>query len=128
MSTIIAFAHRIQTNQSLIEPSKTLSHAGNYYYMMTGEKPTNDFVDAFDKVLICHADHSINVSTFSCRVTVSTLSDIYSGITSVIGTLRGPLHGGANEAIMKALTYDVKKNENVIPQNKDQRLDKYLYF
>ena len=115
MSTIIAFAHRIQTNQPLIEPSETLNHAGNYYYMMTGLKPTDDFVNAFDKVLICHADHSINASTFSCRVTVSTLSDLYSGITSAIGTLRGPLHGGANEAIMKALTYDVKKNENVIP-------------
>jgi len=115
MSTLIAFAHRIQTNQTLIEPSDQLSHAGNYYYMMTGEKPNDDFTDAFDKVLICHADHSINASTFSCRVTVSTLSDIYSGITSAIGTLRGPLHGGANEAVMKALTYEVKKNDNVIP-------------
>lgn len=114
MPTIIAFAHRIQTNQPLIEPSKELSHSGNYYYMMTGEKPTEDFINAFDKVLICHADHSINASTFSCRVTVSTLSDLYSGITSAIGTLRGPLHGGANERVIRALTDEVKKNENVI--------------
>jgi len=125
MPTLIAFAHRIQTNQPLVEPSEELSHAGNYYYMMTGLKPPKDFVDAFDKVLICHADHSINASTFSCRVTVSTLSDLYSGITSAIGTLRGPLHGGANEAIMKALTYDVKKNKNVIPWAED-RLNKKL--
>jgi len=125
MPTLIAFAHRIQTNQPLVEPSEELSHAGNYYYMMTGLKPPKEFVDAFDKVLICHADHSINASTFSCRVTVSTLSDLYSGITSAIGTLRGPLHGGANEAIMKALTYDVKKNKNVIPWAED-RLNKKL--
>ena len=115
MPTLIAFAHRIQTNQELIEPSNELSHAGNYYYMMTGAKPNEDFDDAFDKILICHADHSINSSTFSCRVTVSTLSDLYSGITSAIGTLRGPLHGGANEAVMKAFTYEVKRNDNVIP-------------
>jgi citrate synthase len=115
MPTLIAFAHRIQTNQSLVEPSGELSHAGNYYYMMTGDKPMDYFIDAFDKVLICHADHSINSSTFSCRVTVSTLSDLYSGITSAIGTLRGPLHGGANEAVMKAFTYEVKKNDNVVP-------------
>ncbi|MFX1275121.1 MAG: citrate/2-methylcitrate synthase [Promethearchaeota archaeon] len=114
MPTIIAFAHRIQTNQPLIEPSDTLSHSGNYYYMMTGNMPTADFIDAFDKVLICHADHSNNASTFSCRVTVSTLSDLYSGITSAIGTLRGPLHGGANEAVIRYLTDEVKKNDNVI--------------
>ena len=101
MPTLLAFAHRIQTNLPLIEPSEDLSHSANYYYMMTGNRPNKDFEKAFDDILICHADHSINPSTFSCRVTVSTLSDIYSGITSAIGTLRGPLHGGANEAVMK---------------------------
>ena len=115
MPTIIAFAHRIQTNQHFVDPSQELSYAANYYYMMTGDIPPDDFTDAFDDILICHADHANNASTFSCRVTVSTLSDLYSGITSAIGTLRGPLHGGANEAVMKALTYEVKKNENVIP-------------
>ncbi|MFX1280497.1 MAG: citrate/2-methylcitrate synthase, partial [Promethearchaeota archaeon] len=87
--TVIAFSHRIQTNQPLVEPSEDLSHACNYYYMMTGGVPNNKFTQYFDKILMCHMDHSINSSTFSCRVTVSTLSDIYSGITSAIGTLRG---------------------------------------
>ncbi len=113
--TLIAFAHRIQTNQPLVEPSNDLSLAANYYYMMTGKKPNKEFEEIFDQVMICHADHSINSSTFSCRVTVSTLSDIYSGITSAIGTLRGPLHGGANETIMTQLYYDVKSTDNVIP-------------
>ncbi|TFF98215.1 MAG: citrate synthase [Promethearchaeota archaeon] len=117
MPTIIAFSHRIQQNQPLIEPSMdgTLNHAENYYYMMTGEKPSKEFADAFDKILICHADHSINSSTLSCRVTVSTLSDLYSGITSAVGTLRGPLHGGANEAVAKYMFNEIKKKQNVIP-------------
>ena len=113
--TILAFAHRIQENLPLVEPSKELSHAGNYYYMMTGRNPSKSFERAFDKILICHADHSINSSTFSCRVTVSTLSDIYSGITSAIGTLRGPLHGGANERVVRMLIEEIKRKENVLP-------------
>ncbi|MFW9989057.1 MAG: citrate/2-methylcitrate synthase [Candidatus Odinarchaeota archaeon] len=130
MPTLIAFAHRIQTNQPLVEPSEELTHAGNYYYMMTGKNPNHDFITTFDKVLICHADHSINSSTFSCRVTVSTLSDIYSGITSAIGTLRGPLHGGANEAVMKALTNEVLSNDNVIQwaKKKLQKKEKIMGF
>ena len=117
MPTIIAFSHRIQQNQPLIEPSEDgdLNHAENYYYMMTGEKPSKAFADAFDKVLMCHADHSINASTFSCRITLSTLSDLYSGITSAVGTLRGPLHGGANEAVAKYMFEEIKKKDNVIP-------------
>jgi citrate synthase len=117
MPTIIAFSHRIQQNQPLIEPSEdgSLNHAENYYYMMTGEKPSQEFADAFDKVLMCHADHSINSSTFSCRVTLSTLSDLYSGVTSAVGTLRGPLHGGANEAVIKYMFNEIKKKDNVIP-------------
>ncbi len=115
MPTIIAFSHRIQQNLPLVEPSDTLSHSANYYYMMTGKKPSKEFEEAFDKVLICHADHSINASTLSCRVTVSSLSDLYSGITSAIGTLRGPLHGGANEAVMKYMFEEIKTKDNVIP-------------
>ncbi|MFO8017275.1 MAG: citrate/2-methylcitrate synthase [Promethearchaeia archaeon] len=113
--TIIAFSHHIQQNQPLVEPANVLSHAGNYYYMMTGQEPTKEFEETFDKILMCHADHSINASTFACRVTVSTLSDLYSGITSAIGTLRGPLHGGANEKVGKYMFTEVKKKENVIP-------------
>jgi len=128
--TVLAFSHRIQTNLPLIEPSQELSHASNYYYMMTGEIPCDAFENAFDKILICHADHSNNSSTFSCRVTISTLSDIYSGITSAIGTLRGPLHGGANERVMKAMQNEIKKKENVIPwvQKKLANKEKVMGF
>ena len=124
MPTIIAFSHQIQTNQPLVEPSEDFSHAGNYYYMMTGEKPSEEFESAFDQVLICHADHSINASTMSCRVTVSTLSDLYSGITSAIGTLRGPLHGGANEAVIKYMFNEVKRKKNVLPWVKKKLANK----
>ena len=113
--TILAYSHRIQSNLPLVYPSNDLSHSGNYYYMMTGKKPSKEFEETFDKILICHADHSINSSTFSCRVTVSTLSDIYSGITSAIGTLRGPLHGGANERVANLMINEIKKKENVLP-------------
>ncbi|MFX1556913.1 MAG: citrate/2-methylcitrate synthase [Promethearchaeota archaeon] len=112
--TVLAFSHRIQSNLPLIEPSEEFSHAANYYYMMTGIEPSKEFEKAFDDILICHADHSINSSTFALRVTVSTLSDIYSGITSAIGTLRGPLHGGSNERVMKYMLEEVKTKDNVI--------------
>ena len=130
MPTLLAFAHRIQTNLPLVEPSEDLSHSANYYYMMTGNRPNKDFEEAFDDVLICHADHSINSSTFSCRVTISTLSDIYSGITSAIGTLRGPLHGGANEAVMKYMVDEIKRKELVIPwaEKKFERKEKIMGF
>lgn len=122
--TILAFSHRIQSNLPLVEPSEELSHAANYYYMMTGNEPDDEFTAAFDKVLICHADHSINSSTFSCRVTVSTLSDIYSGITSAIGTLRGPLHGGANERVINTMLDEIKRKDNVIPWAKGKLIKK----
>ncbi|MEJ2248831.1 MAG: citrate/2-methylcitrate synthase [Candidatus Lokiarchaeota archaeon] len=124
--TILAFSHRIQSNLPIVEPSEELSHAGNYYYMMTGNQPDKEFTSAFDKVLICHADHSINSSTFACRVTVSTLSDIYSGITSAIGTLRGPLHGGANERVIRVMLDEIKRKENVIPWAEDKLKNKDL--
>ena len=128
--TLIAFSHRIQTNMLLVEPSEDLSHAANYYFMMTGKIPSKEFENAFDKVLICHADHSINSSTFSCRVTVSTLSDIYSGITSAIGTLRGPLHGGANERFINSMFTEIKKKDLVIPwaQKKLDKKEKIMGF
>lgn len=113
--TILAYSHRIQANLPIIEPSQDLSHAANFYYMMTGHKPCSEIEDAFDKVLTIHAEHSLNASTFSARVTVSTLSDIYSAVVSAIGTLRGPLHGGANERAIKAFVEEIKTKNNVIP-------------
>ncbi|MFW9874728.1 MAG: citrate/2-methylcitrate synthase [Candidatus Thorarchaeota archaeon] len=128
--TVLAFSHRIQGNLPLVEPSEDLSHACNYYYMMTGDVPNNEFTQYFDKILICHMDHSINSSTFSCRVTVSTLSDIYSGITSAIGTLRGPLHGGASERVINTMLKEIKKKENVIPwvKSKLENKEKIMGF
>ena len=122
--TVLALSHRIQSNLPVIEPSEELSHSCNYYYMMTGKIPSDEFKHAFDKILMCHADHSINSSTFSCRVTVSTLSDIYSGITSAIGTLRGPLHGGANERVINYMLNEIKKKENIIPWVKKKLANK----
>ncbi|MHA1369918.1 MAG: citrate/2-methylcitrate synthase [Promethearchaeota archaeon] len=101
--TILAYAHRIKSNLPLIEPSEDLSHAGNFYYMMTGLEPTESIENAFDKALILQSEHGSNASTFAARVTVSTLSDIYSAVVSAIGTLRGPLHGGANERVILML-------------------------
>jgi len=71
--------------------------------MLTGKEPDDIAVEALNKALVLHADHELNASTFSARVTVATLSDIYSGVTSAIGTLKGPLHGGANEQVMVML-------------------------
>jgi citrate synthase len=118
--TILAYSHRIKANQPIIEPSKTLSHAGNFYYMMTGVMPTPEITDAFDKLLICQAEHDLNASTFSAIVTASTLSDIYSSVVSAIGTLRGPLHGGANERVINFLIYEVKTKANAIPWVEDK--------
>ena len=128
--TVLAFSHRIQANLPLVDPSEDLSHSCNYYYMMTGEVPNNEFTRYFDKILICHMDHSINSSTFSCRVTVSTLSDMYSGITSAIGTLRGPLHGGANERVINLMLGEIKRKENVIPwaKNKLEKKERVMGF
>jgi len=113
--TILAYSHRIKANLPLVEPSKDLPHAGNFYYMMTGIRPMPEITDAFDKILICQAEHDLNASTFAARVTVSTLSDIYSAVVSAIGALRGPLHGGANERVINYLMYEIKWKKNVIP-------------
>ncbi len=114
LPTILAFSHRIQSNLPLVEPSATLGHADNFYYMLTGQSPTPEIANIFDKLLICHAEHSLNASTFAARVTVSTLSDIYSAVVSSIGTLRGPLHGGANEKVIRYFLDEIKIPDNVI--------------
>lgn len=102
-STIVAAFARIREGKEPIAPKSGVSIAENFLYMLTGETPEPIAVEALDKALVLHADHELNASTFAARVTVATLSDIYSGITSAIGTLKGPLHGGANEAVMAML-------------------------
>jgi citrate synthase len=99
--TVVAAAHRTQAHQPIIAPmGSELSLAENFLYMLLGNKPGPVVARVFNATLIIYAEHSFNASTFSARVTVSTLSDVYSGVLAAIGTLKGPLHGGANEQSM----------------------------
>lgn len=102
-STIVGNGHRIRQGLEPLKPKPEHSIAQNFLYLMSGNEPDADVAHVFDSSLTLYAEHGFNASTFACRVTVSTLSDIYSGIVSGIGTLKGPLHGGANEEAMKML-------------------------
>ncbi len=99
----VAAAHRISEGLEPIQPSPELGIAGNFMYMLKGEKPDEFVIKVMDASLTLYAEHGYNASTFASRVTVATLSDLYSGIVSGIGTLKGPLHGGANEEAMYML-------------------------
>lgn len=101
--TLIAAFARIREGKEPVAPKSGVSIAYNFLYMLNGTEPDQVAVKALDQALVLHADHELNASTFAARVTVATLSDIYSGITSAIGALKGPLHGGANEAVMVML-------------------------
>ncbi|MEA3202703.1 MAG: citrate synthase [Thermoplasmata archaeon] len=103
MATIVAYYHRVRMDKELVHPDPKLGHAANFLYMLTGKKPTPAAERAFDCALVLHADHDLNASTFSARVTAATLADYHSAITSAVGTLKGPLHGGANIEVMKVL-------------------------
>ncbi len=103
IAMIVAAYDRIRKGLPLVEPDRALSHAGNFLYMLNGQLPSETATRAFDIALILHADHELNASTFAARVTAATLSDMHSAITSAIGALKGPLHGGANEAVFKVL-------------------------
>ncbi len=100
---IVAAFDRHRRGLDIVDPDPSLSFAANFLYMLNGEKPTEAMVRAFDICMITHADHGLNNSTFAARVVISTLSDMYSSITAAVGSLRGPLHGGANEGVMKML-------------------------
>ncbi|WP_020615932.1 citrate synthase [Paenibacillus daejeonensis] len=103
LPTVVAAFSRIREGKEPIAPKSGVSIAHNFLYMLNGEEPDEVAVKALDQALVLHADHELNASTFAARVTVATLSDIYSGVTSAIGALKGPLHGGANEAVMVML-------------------------
>ncbi len=103
MGSIVAAFGRLREGKEPVAPDPELDHAANFLYMLKGEKPHREDARWFDVALILHADHSFNASTFAARVTASTLSDMHSAITSAIGTLKGPLHGGANEQVMRML-------------------------
>lgn len=101
--TMLGLFQRHRTGQPEITPDPNMSIAENVLYMISGKKPTPTMAKALDVCLVLHTDHGLNNSTFSARVVISTLSDIYSAITAAVGSLRGPLHGGANEGVMVML-------------------------
>jgi len=103
IAMIVAAYDRIRKGKSIVEPNGSLSHAANFLLMLNGEYPSKTAEKALDVALILHADHELNASTFAARVTAATLSDMHSAITSAIGCLKGPLHGGANEAVFHIL-------------------------
>lgn len=100
---ITAYFHLARQGKPLPESDPTLGEAANFLYLVDGEKPSEAKEKTIDMCYILHADHGMNASTFSARVTIATLSGMYSAITSAIGTLKGPLHGGANEGVIKML-------------------------
>jgi citrate synthase len=101
--TMIATYHRLRRGEDLVPPNPKLPHAANFLAMLLGEEPEEEAARAFDICLVLHADHTMNASTFVARVVASTLSDMHSAVTAAICALKGPLHGGANEAVMKML-------------------------
>jgi citrate synthase len=102
-ATIVTTFHRLRKGQPVVEGDPQLSFAGNFLYALTGKKPDDVMEHVFDIALILHADHELNASTFAARVVAATLSDIHSAVTAGIGALKGPLHGGANEEVIKML-------------------------
>ena len=103
IAMIVAAYDRLRKGKNVVEPDRSLSHAANFLLMLNGQAPSKTAESALDVALILHADHELNASTFAARVTAATLSDMHSAITSAIGALKGPLHGGANEAVFHIL-------------------------
>jgi len=102
-ASLVATWGRMAAGGGAIDPDPALGHAANFLYMLTGRRPGATAARAFDVSLILHADHELNASTFAARVAAATLTDIHSAITAAVGTLKGPLHGGANAAVMRML-------------------------
>ena len=123
VATIVAAHHRIRSGQKPLAPDVSLGHAGNFLYMLLGEKPDEDTARLMDKDLIVHLDHGSNASSFAARVTASTLADLHCCVVTGIGTLKGPLHGGAAEGVMKmALEIgDVANVESYLKGKHDRR-------
>ena len=109
--TALAAFYRIRKGKKIIKPKKDLTFAENFFYMCFGKVPQKEIVKAFDVSLILYAEHSFNVSTFTARTITSSLSDIHGAITGAIASLKGPLHGGANEEVMHMMN-KIKKPEN----------------
>lgn len=121
--TIIAAYARLRQGLDPIQPKTDVSIAENFLYMLTGHEPEAIKVDAMNKALVLHADHDLNASTFTARVCASTLSDVYSCITGAIGSLKGPLHGGANERVFEMLR-EIDSGDLDVAEYLNQKLDR----
>ena len=121
--TIVTTFERLRNGSEPVEPREGLSVAGNFLYTLRGQEPDEIATRTMDVALVLHADHELNASTFAARVTAATLSDMYSAIVSAIGTLKGPLHGGANEGVIKNLL-EIGTVENVEAWTKDALANK----
>ncbi|MFJ4159902.1 bifunctional 2-methylcitrate synthase/citrate synthase [Microbacterium testaceum] len=114
LPAVVAYGQRRRRGEELIEPRDDLDYAANFLWMTFGEEADEVVVDAFNRSMILYAEHSFNASTFTARVIASTLSDLYSAVVGAIGALKGPLHGGANEAVLHVFT-EIGSAENVGP-------------
>ena len=119
IAMIVAAYDRIRKGKNIVEPDRSLSHAANFLLLLNGTRPSAIAERALDIALILHADHELNASTFAARVTAATLSDMHSAITSAIGALKGPLHGGANEAVFHILEAIDKAGADPVKYVKD---------
>ena len=119
VGTIVTSFDRLRSGKEIIPGDSGLSYAANFLFTLTGKKPDEVMERVFDIALILHADHELNASTFAARVTAATLSDIYSAVTSAIGALKGPLHGGANEAVIQLLLATKSPEDAVQKVKKD---------
>ena len=130
IAMIIAVFDRIRKGKEIVEADRSLSHAANFLWMLNGEKPSDTATKALDVALILHADHELNASTFAARVIAATLSDMHSAITGAIGALKGPLHGGANEAVMHLLNAVEASGEDPVEHVKGmlERKEKIMGF
>lgn len=116
LPTIVATFDRLRNGQEPVKPDPSLGEAESFLTMLRGQSPPDDEAGMLNVSLILHADHELNASTFACRVTIATESDMYAAITSGIGTLAGPLHGGANTAVMNILL-DIDRTRGGTPEN-----------
>ncbi len=114
LATTVAAIERARKGLPFVQPNPELSHAANFLYMLTGEEPDPFYAKLMDVILITHADHGCNASTFTCIVVKSSMADVYSAVVAALGSLKGPLHGGANQRVMKMLK-EIGSLDNVDP-------------
>src|SRR5581483_3373250 len=123
IAMIVAIYDRIRKGKEVVPPDRALSHAANFLWMLNGVKPSETATRTLDIALILHADHELNASTFAARVIAATLSDMHSAITGALGALKGPLHGGANEGVMRLLLTIDKAGADPVQYVKTNYLD-----